>query len=100
MPFQRQAGFRDPRAARKRSPRHAVRAGPDHLELIGPFAAGDSGTRLANAMSANTGVPMAKQNRRPRDYDNVGPLSIEGVEASDLPDKGRGNVDQNIGKAL
>ena len=30
----------------------------------------------------------------------VGPRSIEGVEASDLPDKGRGTVDQNIGKAM
>jgi len=29
-----------------------------------------------------------------------GPTSIEGVEASDLPDKGRGSVDENIGKAL
>ena len=31
---------------------------------------------------------------------NVGPQSTEGVEASDLPDKGRGSVDQNIGKEL
>ena len=31
---------------------------------------------------------------------DVGPQSIEGVEASDLPDKGRGSVDQNIGKAM
>ena len=31
---------------------------------------------------------------------NVGPRSIEGVEASDLPDKGRGSVDENIGKTL
>jgi hypothetical protein len=33
-------------------------------------------------------------------YSNVGPRSIDGVEARDLPDKGRGSVDQNIGKAL
>ena len=33
-------------------------------------------------------------------YANVGPRSIDGVEASDLPDKGRGTVDENIGKAL
>ncbi len=33
-------------------------------------------------------------------YSDVGPRSIEGVEASDLPDKGRGTVDENIGKAL
>lgn len=36
--------------------------------------------------------------RRPADYDKVGPLSIEGVEASDLPDKGRGDVFTNMGK--
>jgi hypothetical protein len=30
----------------------------------------------------------------------VGPRSIAGVEARDLPDKGRGSVDQDIGKAL
>ena len=33
-------------------------------------------------------------------YRDVGPRSIEGVEASDLPDKGRGSVDENIGKAM
>ena len=33
-------------------------------------------------------------------YTDVGPRSIEGVEASDLPDKGRGTVDENIGKAM
>ena len=33
-------------------------------------------------------------------HSDVGPRSVEGVEASDLPDKGRGSVDQNIGKAL
>jgi len=31
---------------------------------------------------------------------DIGPQSIEGVEAFDLPDKGRGSVDENIGKAL
>ena len=40
------------------------------------------------------------RSRRPRDYDQVGPLSTQGVEASDLPDKGRGSVDQNIGKTI
>ena len=34
-----------------------------------------------------------------RGYD-VGPTSIHGVEASDLPDKGRGSVDTNLGKHL
>jgi hypothetical protein len=33
-------------------------------------------------------------------YSDVGPRSIDGVEASDLPDKGRGSVDENIGKHL
>ena len=33
-------------------------------------------------------------------FSNIGPRSIDGVEARDLPDKGRGSVDQNIGKAL
>ena len=32
-------------------------------------------------------------------YD-VGPRSVDGLEASELPDKGRGSVDENIGKAL
>ena len=40
------------------------------------------------------------RSRRPRDYDQVGPLSTQGVEASDLPDKGRGSVDENIGKTI
>ena len=30
----------------------------------------------------------------------TGPNSIQGVEARDLPDGGRGPVDQNIGKAM
>lgn len=44
--------------------------------------------------------PQSQQGdaRRPADYDKVGPLSIDGVEASDLPDKGRGDVFTNIGK--
>jgi hypothetical protein len=36
---------------------------------------------------SNTGA-----SRSPADYEKVGPTSIEGVEASDLPDKGRGDV--------
>jgi hypothetical protein len=39
---------------------------------------------------------MAEQHR----FHEVGPKSIQGVEASDLPDKGRGSVDENIGKHL
>jgi hypothetical protein len=32
------------------------------------------------------------------DYDKVGPRSIEGLEASELPDKGRGDVFTDPGK--
>ncbi|HSU67906.1 MAG TPA: hypothetical protein VLJ39_13605 [Tepidisphaeraceae bacterium] len=35
---------------------------------------------------------------RLKDFENVGPVSIEGVEASDLPDKGRGDVFTNPSK--
>ena len=31
-------------------------------------------------------------------YDKIGPQSIDGVEASDLPDKGRGSVETDYGK--
>ena len=31
-------------------------------------------------------------------YENTGPRSLKGVEASDLPDKGRGSVDTDVGK--
>jgi len=53
-----------------------------------------------------------KQQPDPRHADNpgsvtdqhgmegMGPASIQGVEASDLPDGGRGPVETNIGKAL
>jgi hypothetical protein len=34
----------------------------------------------------------------PHDFEKVGPTSIEGVEASDLPDKGRGDVFSDPGK--
>jgi len=33
-------------------------------------------------------------------YEGAGPASIQGVEASDLPDKGRGPVETNIGKEM
>jgi hypothetical protein len=36
--------------------------------------------------------------RRPADFEKVGPTSIDGVEASDLPDKGRGDVFTNPSK--
>jgi hypothetical protein len=34
----------------------------------------------------------------PHDFSKVGPTSIDGVEASDLPDKGRGDVFTDPGK--
>ena len=43
---------------------------------------------------------MAKQNKepeRPKGIEDVGPKSIEGVEASDLPDE-RGSVETDYGK--
>jgi hypothetical protein len=55
---------------------------------------------------------QAKQNQRaeqetdpqtsesPSDYAKVGPRSVQGLEASELPDKGRGPVETNIGKEL
>ena len=36
----------------------------------------------------------------PVDFEKVGPRSIDGVEASDLPDNGRGPVETNPGKEL
>ena len=45
-----------------------------------------TGEEAANRQS------LPKDTPRPKDYDKVGPLSIEGVEASDLPDKGRGEL--------
>ena len=36
--------------------------------------------------------------RTGKGYERIGPISIEGVEASDLPDKGRGDVFTNMGK--
>jgi hypothetical protein len=36
----------------------------------------------------------------PHDYAKIGPRSIEGVEASDLPDKGKGSVETIPGKEL
>jgi hypothetical protein len=39
-----------------------------------------------------------KENWSPTDFEKVGPRSIEGVEASDLPDKGRGDLSTNPSK--
>ena len=46
--------------------------------------------------------PREKMSRpfSPSDFEKVGPRSIDGVEASDLPDKGRGSVETNPGKEL
>jgi len=39
-----------------------------------------------------------EQRERPKGFDDIGPRSIEGVEASDLPDEGRGPVETDFGK--
>ena len=41
---------------------------------------------------------IATDTPTPGDFGKVGPRSIEGVEASDLPDKGRGPIDTNLSK--
>jgi hypothetical protein len=42
--------------------------------------------------SGNANQADSRDTGRLSDYSKVGPTSIEGVEASDLPDKGRGDV--------
>lgn len=47
------------------------------------------------AKQKKQGNPESKpeqSSRSPADYEKVGPTSIDGVEVSDLPDKGRGDV--------
>ena len=51
-----------------------------------------------NRRTTSSPPTRSGNDRRPADYDKVGPLSIEGVEASDLPDKGRGDVFTNPSK--
>ena len=41
-----------------------------------------------------------RSERKPKDFLKVGPTDADGVEASDLPDHGRGPVETNIGKEL
>ena len=48
--------------------------------------------------SGNSQKSNPPASRRLTDYEKVGPTSIEGVEASDLPDKGRGSESTNISK--
>jgi hypothetical protein len=55
--------------------------------------------KSTNRKSKTTPAPKSPPARgRNKDYRKVGPTSIEGVEASDLPDKGRGPVETNMGK--
>lgn len=42
--------------------------------------------------------PTSQDTGRLKDYEKVGPTSIGGVEASDLPDKGRGPITTNASK--
>ena len=48
----------------------------------------------------NSGKVQSAKDPSPRlaDYEKIGPVSIEGVEASDLPDKGRGDISTNPSK--
>lgn len=48
--------------------------------------------------SGNKKTAGASDTGRLNDYEKVGPTSIDGVEASDLPDKGRGDASTNISK--
>lgn len=48
--------------------------------------------------SGNTKRSNQQASGRLNDYEKVGPTSIEGVEVSDLPDKGRGPESTNISK--
>jgi hypothetical protein len=52
----------------------------------------------ADAQKRRASAPSPEDAHRLKDYEKVGPLSIEGVEVSDLPDKGRGDVFTNMGK--
>jgi hypothetical protein len=53
---------------------------------------------MAHKQKSGNGKPTDSRDGRLKDYEKVGPTSIEGVEASDLPDKGRGDVSTNISK--
>ena len=44
--------------------------------------------------------PKTRGTPGPYDFRQIGPLSPEGVVASDLPDHGRGSVNTNPGKEL
>src|SRR5438552_1040674 len=62
---------------------------------------GQRPTERKHAQAQSQALPERSEPRdtaRPADYDKIGPLSVEGVEASDLPDKGRGDVFTNPGK--
>ncbi|HEY2588630.1 MAG TPA: hypothetical protein VGI81_23005 [Tepidisphaeraceae bacterium] len=47
---------------------------------------------MANEQKSGNVQSNTQQHRADDDFAKVGPTSIEGVEASDLPDKGRGDV--------
>ena len=58
-----------------------------------------SGNKNDSGSDRNVGRDRADAGT-PRPFANVGPRSIDGVEASDLPDHGRGPVETNPGKEL
>ncbi len=57
---------------------------------------------MSNQNNQNQVQPQQHQyqqgNYSPADYEKVGPRSVEGLEASELPDGGRGNQFTNISK--
>jgi len=52
-------------------------------------------TRQAELDSQDRQIPES-----PLDFAKIGPRSVQGLEASELPDKGRGPIETNIGKEL
>jgi hypothetical protein len=51
-----------------------------------------------NQKSGNEKTKDNPSSQAPSDFSKIGPTSIDGVEASDLPDKGRGDVFTNPSK--
>lgn len=47
---------------------------------------------MSNEQKRGNAQSNVQQHRADDDFAKIGPTSIEGVEASDLPDKGRGDV--------
>ena len=56
-------------------------------------------TRRSNKRKAPKPSEPSKATRSPQDaFSKIGPLDVEGIEAQDFPDEGRGSVETNPGK--